>query len=152
MISFRVVCPRAMKKPEDRLDMLKDKYLKQVDLKQAEIAAIRQKIALLDELKSEADTLSLPDIPGTIPAKNGNSSEHSFASTGLTESVLNAVSWFGTKTFRPPEMRKHLLSVGFKPNGKNFNVSVATTLNRLAARGKLARETLNGKKVFRAKP
>ena len=141
-----------MKKPEDRLDMLKEKYLKQVDLKQAEISVIRQKIALLDELKSEADTLSLPGIPSAIPGVNGDQREHAFASTGLTESVLKAVSWFGTKPFRPPEMRKHLLKEGFKPSGKNFNVSVGTTLNRLAERGKLVRETLNGKKVFRAKP
>ena len=140
-----------MRKADDRLDMLRDKYLKQVDAKKSEISAIMQKIALLDELKAEADTLGLPGIPDATPAKNGEQADHPFASTGLTESIIKAVSWFGTKPFRPPEMQKHLLSVGFKPTGKNFNVSVGTTLNRLAERGKLVRETLDGKKVFRAK-
>lgn len=143
-----------MKNNEDRLDVLKAKYLKQIDAKQDEIAAIRQKLLVLDELKAEADNLELPELPISIPRKvlGADLSEHAFAATGLTDSVIKSVSWFGTKAFRPPDMRKHLLEHGFKPTGKNFGVSVGTTLKRLAARGKILCEDLNGKTVYRAKP
>src|SRR5437899_12832212 len=96
-----------MNTSEDRLDVLKAKYLKQIDIKQAEISTIRQKLLLLDELKAEADGLSL--FTAIIPTKAGTLKDHAFAATGLTESVMKSISWFGTKSFTPPEMRKHLL-------------------------------------------
>jgi hypothetical protein len=141
-----------MKPNEDRLDVLKEKYLKQIDSKQAEISAIRQKLSLLDELKAEADSLNLFNAPIPTTTKGDSLKDHPFSSTGLTDAVMQTVSWFGTKPFSPPEMRKHLLEVGFKPSGKNFNVSVGTTLKRLAAQKRILIENLNGKTVYRAKP
>jgi len=141
-----------MKTAEDRLDVLKKKYLGMIDTKQAEIQVIRQKLALLDELKAEADDgLELFGIP-TVATKSEALPDHPFAATGLTESVMKSLSWFGTRHFTPPEMREVLLKNGFKPSGKNFSISVGTTLKRLAAREKILSETLNGKTVYRAKP
>jgi hypothetical protein len=141
-----------MRTSEDRLDMLKSKYLKQIDNKQAEIAAIRQKLMLLDELKAEADSLGLFDAAITVVANTNGPKDHSFASTGLTDAVMNSVSYFGTRAFSPPEMRRYLLENGFKPSGKNFAVSVGTTLTRLAAREKILASVVNGRTVYRAKP
>jgi hypothetical protein len=141
-----------MNTSEDRLDILKAKYLKQIDAKNSEIATIRQKLALLDELKAEADGLALfdPMTTAKIPTQIGGINLVSGA--GLTETILSAVSSFGTKPFAPPAMRKHLLDHGFKPGGKNFSVSVGTTLKRLAAQNKILAEKFNGKTVYRAKP
>ena len=141
-----------MKTSEDRLDLLKAKYLKQIDAKRAEISTIQQKLSLLDELKAEADGLSLFAEPILSTAKNETKIESPVLATGLTDAVLNAVSAFGTKPFAPPAMRQHLLEGGFKPSGKNFGVSVGTTLKRLAAQNKILKENLNGKTVYRANP
>jgi hypothetical protein len=141
-----------MKPSEDRLDVLKGKYLKQIETKEAEISAIRQKLMLLDELKAEADNLSLISEPiGVVP--NGSAyAGHGFSATGLTDSIVKSISWFGAKPFSPPDMREYLLKSGFKPSGKNFSVSVGTTLKRLAEQKRILKEDLNGRTVYRAKP
>jgi hypothetical protein len=144
-----------MKPNEDRLDVLRKKYLKAVDYKLAEIDAIRRKISILDELSAEADTLNMPEMPVATPPKNADENGHAFSPSGLTDSVLGALTAFGTKHFTPPQMRDHLLKNGFKPKGKNFGVSVGTTLKRLAAKSKnppIVKEELNGKTLYRAKP
>ena len=135
---------------EDRLDVLKGKYLKLIETKQGEITAIRQKLSLLDELKAEADSLTL--FPTANLTENGKSKENQFAASGLTESVIKMASWFGDMPFTPPEMRDYLLKNGFKPAGKNFSVSVGTTLKRLAERGIILSDKMNGKTVYKAKP
>jgi len=142
-----------MKTSEDRLDVLKARYLKQIDAKQSEISAIRQKLALLDELKAEADSLSLfPAAPVADAVKADALNGHPLPALGLTDAIMQTVSWFGTKPFTPPDMRKHLLTIGFKPSGKNFDVSVSTTLKRLADQKRILKDTLDGKTVYMAKP
>ena len=140
------------KTTEDRLDVLKKKYLALIDTKQAEIKTIQQKLSLLEELKAEADDgLGLFSVSTVVP-KNEALVDRPFATTGLTESVLKSVSWFGTKPFSPPDVRNVLTKNGFKPGGKNFSVSVGTTLKRLVKQGKILTENIGGKTVYRAKP
>ena len=137
---------------EDRIDLLKEKYLKQIDVKQTEIAAIRQKLSILEELKAEVNGLVLFKEADGSPVKLAPTDNHLFVATGLTDAVMKSISWFGTKPFSPPMMRQCLLNNGFKPSGKNFNVSVGTTLKRLADQGRILKETVNDKPVYKAKP
>jgi hypothetical protein len=140
-----------MSNTEDRLEMLKARYLKQIEEKQAEIAAIKQRLLLLDDLQAEADNLLLIDSPVAPGSKMALRKGRPFTATGLTDSIISAAAAFNGKPFSPPEIRKYLLATGFKPAGKHFGVSVGTTLKRLAMQKRMVSETLNGKPVYRLK-
>jgi hypothetical protein len=153
MIANVLIMPlQSMAKSEDRLEMLKARYLKQIEEKQAEIAAVKQRLLLLDELKAEADNLLLIDSPMAPDPRLDPLPGHLGTGSGLTDAIINAAASFKGKPFSPPEMRKFLLATGFKPSGKHFGVSVGTTLKRLAMQKRMLCETLKGRPVYRLNP
>jgi hypothetical protein len=136
---------------------LRTKYLEQAKAKEAELAELRVKIAVLDELSVEAGELSSVKNRDSAHGRPAGSPKldaklnQAVLRSGLTNSVLIAITQDSSRLFSPPQMRDYLLANGFKPGGKNFGVSVGTTLKRLADQGRIMRETLNGKPVFKAK-
>lgn len=135
----------------DRLDILRARYVSQIDDLQSKITKITQKVAVLDELKAEADSLPL-ETKVSASTKNPSMEENAFAASGLTEAIMRLIVGFGTRPFTPPQVRDRLLELGFKPQGKNFGISVGTSLKRLSLQGRIVKDHLNGKTVYRAKP
>ena len=131
-----------MNAEQDRLETLLTRYKSQLESKRSELRVLEQNVALLIELKEEADNPSLFEasaIPLKATSANGieSASANALNAVLLTQAVLDAVQNFGQKPVSPPDIRKFLLSRGFRPQGKNFGVSVGTALRRLATQEKI---------------
>jgi hypothetical protein len=130
-----------MQHTEDRLTLLKGRYLAQIKGKEQEIEALRTKVKLLDEIDAEAQKfLSLGDNTASLKDKK------------LIEAALETVQAIGTNggvTTR--DVADYMRAHGFEFTGEHYLVSVATSLNRLADRGAIAsRKEENGRLKFTA--
>lgn len=134
-----IVC---MTDKQDRLVMLRNRYSSEISKKESELKELRGKLSLIDELESDADKL--------VPATNG---ELKFANgkTQLIDATLEAVNTIGNKGISTTKIVKYLKSNGFPIKGKNFPITVGTTLRRLADRQKINTDLKEGKRVFSPK-
>jgi hypothetical protein len=124
----------------DKFEILKAKYSEQIRTKERELSELKAKLRIIQELDGEASA-----IGGTV-AVDGK-----YSNLGLTESVLDAVATLGQGvTATGSTIAKYLLSQGFKPKGNNFQVSVGTTLKRLADRRKIQTKSEAGKRFYSA--
>ena len=123
--------------PPDRLSLLRGKYAGQLRAKKAEIEALEQKIALLDEL--DAESSALKDDSGLSP---GHYSEMS-----LMNAAYDAVKEIGGQA-TVTQVKKHLLDGGFVPKGKHFPISLARTLHRLHEVNKLETDLKDGRRRY----
>src|SRR5687767_3960867 len=91
---------------------LKQKYQALIDQKETELAALRNKLEVLEELEKEQRQLTL------------NVDATKYAGKKLTEAVVDAFNEFNGTGVTASELRKHLLTHGFKPIGKNLSTSI----------------------------
>lgn len=127
---------------QDKFQMLKSKYLEQVREKERELAGLRSKLQLIQELEQESESLN-----EASPA-NGK-----YRELGLTESVLDAIQSIGASNgVSATDVAKYLVSQGFQPKGKNFKVSVGSTLKRLVdPQQQIITELKDGQRLYRSK-
>src|SRR5712691_7804724 len=111
-----------MAEKHDKFQLLKSKYLEQVRTKERELSELKSKLVIIQELEAESETLN-----GSVVA------DGKYQNVKLTDAVLDAVQTVGVGAgVSASNVAKHLISQGFPPNGKNFLVTVGTTLRRLA--------------------
>jgi hypothetical protein len=125
----------------DRLSLLRGKYANLVRAKKAEIEALEQKMALIDEL--EAESSALKDDSVLSPGH--------YSEMRLTDAAYDAVKEIGGQV-TIGQVQKYLLDGGFVPQGKHFAISLAKTLQRLHERDKLETDLKNGKRRYWKKP
>src|SRR6266404_6287298 len=122
---------------QDKLELLKSKYLERIRQTERDLTELKQKVLLIEELETESESLDV-----------NSASAGAYRMLGLTEAVLDAVQLLGSQTgVSSGQVAKHLLKEGFKPKGKNFNVSVGTTLKRLA-KSKITTELKDGRRLY----
>jgi hypothetical protein len=123
--------------PPDRLSLLRNKYAAQLRAQKAEIEALEQKIALLDELDAESSALKDDSV-----LSPGHYSEMS-----LTDAAYDAVKEIGGQA-TITQVKKHLFNGGFVPKGKYFSISLARTLHRLHEQKKLETDLKDGRRRY----
>ena len=122
----------------DRLSLLRSKYASQLRTKKAEVAAIEQKIALIDELETESSALREDSV---LPSRG------QYSEMRLTDAALAAVEESGGRT-SIAAVKNHLLNGGYVPKGKNFSITLAKTLQRLHTQRKLETDKKDGKRRY----
>src|ERR1700677_3327812 len=130
---------------ENSIDALRKKYLRMRLDTEAQLASIRQKLAVLDELKAEASQsesgAGLTAAEVTSQFFKGIPPRKIPDDAGLTDAILLAAKAFFGKPFTPPQLRDCLLANGYKPiNIENFAIAIGTTLSRLVASDRLVSE------------
>jgi len=121
--------------PNDRLELLKAKYAKEIQSKEQELATLKAKLRNLVEFAEESESLKEP-----------KAAEDKYAKSGLTEAVSDALGclWRAGKGtaqgVTAGQIRDYILAHGFPLNAdpQNFSVAINVTLNRLAANGRIA--------------
>jgi hypothetical protein len=135
-----MVYPVQMTDKHDKFQLLKSKYLEQVRSKEKELDALKTKLQVIQELEAESEKLEVPLIA------NG-----AYRGLGLTDAVLDAVGILGVGNgVSATGVVKHLLAQGFQPKGKNFTISVGTTLKRLA-KSRIKTELRDGNRLYMPK-
>ena len=118
---------------EARLNRLKDSYLARIRERESEIANVKQKLAVVEQVL--ADCQHLGNLAPVAPTEN----RFSGAERGLTDALLVAMESIQHPA-RPPEIRDFLLANGFQPKAKRFLSHVSTTLRRLEQGGRITKE------------
>jgi len=117
-----------MEHNQDRLTLLKGRYLTQIKAKEAEIEELRTKVKLLDEIDAEAQKLLFL-----------GDSDQSLKGTKLIESALATVRAIGTNGgVTINDICDYMRAHGFEFQGDHYRVSVSVALKRLAERGQIA--------------
>ncbi len=130
-----------MNEKQDRLSMLKSKYSAEISKKESELKDLHEKLRLIDELESDAVKLT-PTPSGELKYANGK--------TQLIDAVLESVNTIGAKGVAAGKIAKYLKENGFPINGNNFNISVGTSLRRLASpeRNEIKSDKKGGSRVY----
>ncbi len=131
-----------MNEKPDRLKLLKNRYLSQITETEKQLSSLKAKVHLIDELESDAESLS-PATNGSLKYSNGN--------TKLIDAALEVVKTVGIEGITAPKVAKYLKDNGFEVKGKNFIISVGTSLKRLQARGSIVSERKEGSRLYMPK-
>lgn len=131
-----------MNEKPDRLKLLKNRYLSQITETEKLLSSLKVKVRLIDELESDAENLS------TVP--NG-SLKYSNGKLRLIDAALDVVKTVGIEGIQAPKVAKYLRDNGFEAKGKNFIISVGTSLKRLEARGSIVSERKEGSRLYMPK-
>jgi len=125
----------------DTLQLLKAKYLEKLRVQERTLAALKEKVRLIEELEDEAEGLA-----ATVAATT------KYETLGLTKAVEDAIQTIGTNGGASvTNVGKHLLAQGFKPKGKNFFISVGQTLKRLAKSERISTKSEAGHRFYMPK-
>ncbi len=110
-----------MDKGQDRLTLLRGRYLTQIRAKEAEIEELRSKVKLLDEIDAEAQKfLSLGDGDASLKGEK------------MIRAALQTVKAIGTNGgVTINEVVSYMQAHGFQFNGKNYRISLAKALKSL---------------------
>jgi hypothetical protein len=128
-----------VKDNQDRLAMLKNKYVAEISKKESELKELRTKLHLIDELEFDAVKLT-PTPNGELKFADGKKQ--------LIDAALDTVNTVGTNGISASKVAKYLKNNGFPIKGKNFIISVGTSLRRLAERNEIISELKDGKRIF----
>ena len=143
-----------MKTAEPTVSELKTQILARIASLESDLRAWRGRLTQFEETaKALGAPAVLPQPPAPasralVAALPPADPSPEISTMGLTEAikqVLRAVA--GAERLNPVEVRRRLEQAGFVPKGKNFHVSVGTTLRRLAKSGVLL-EKRKGKKRY----
>jgi hypothetical protein len=119
---------------EDKINtihLLRTRYLEKIRDAEHSLAAMRNKMRLIDELAMELEKMEIDEEP-ICRTVGENERELLYASTGLRDALLDTVKTLGVGGgITVGEVSKHLLREGFRPKNKNFNISVGLMLKRL---------------------
>ena len=127
---------------QDKLQLARAKFLEQIMTKETEIRALREKLALIDEVE---------DLFKDSNKEPG--SQQKYANMKLTKALLDAVQILGTNGgVAATDVRRYVEGNGYRhPNPKNFPVATVIALNRLGEQGKIISEKTDGRRLFKAK-
>jgi hypothetical protein len=134
----------------DKLQLLKTRYLELIRGTERTLAELKRKVAFIDELEKESDGIENgePAIQGIQSAKEAANATD-YTSTGLTEAALDAVRTLGAgNCVTASAVAGYLLGKGFRPKGKNFKISVGTTLKRLAKSDRIQTKSEDGMRLY----
>ena len=144
-----------MKTAEPTVSELKTQILARISSLESDLRAWRGRLTHFEETeKALGAPAVLPQSPApasqalVVAALPPADPSPEISTMGLTEAikqVLRAIA--GAERLNPVEVRRRLEQAGFVPKGKNFHVSVGTTLRRLAKSGVLL-EKRKGKKRY----
>lgn len=127
----------------------KQKIQSRIAALESELSIWRERFKNLDDVQKGIENLNTPRVidhatPEKLQSPNWR---HAFAASGLTEAIKGLL--IGSKLrLNPPQVRDKLLEKGFKPEGKNFSISVGTTLKRLSLNNGVLLEEQLGKKRY----
>ena len=143
-----------MKTAEPTVSELKAQILARITSLETDLKAWRGRLTHFEEtakaLGASAMLLQPPAAAPQAPVAPlpPGAPPPAIAALGLTQAVKQVLHAAGsTEQFNPVEVRRRLEQAGFVPKGKNFHVSVGTTLRRLAKSGVLL-EKRKGKKRY----
>ena len=122
----------------DKFTVLRNSYNAQLRKKKEEVAALENKIRLLDELESDSLSLSRQAAQPELVAR--------YSEAKLTDAALDAVTELGKPSVA--QVKRYLLANGFVPKGSNFGVSVAKTLQRLHGQGEVDTTKENYRRIY----
>lgn len=128
----------------DKLSLLKARYQNEINAREKELAQLRAKLQVIEELESESESLN----GSAVAAAAGKKYDH----MTLTEATLDAINTIAVGTLvTTSKVKKHMLANGFQPGGKNFTISLAKTLKRLADSSRIQqKKTDEGKRLYGA--
>ena len=122
----------ATEKTQDRLVLLRSHYLAQIKAKEAEVDALRNKLKLIDEVDSDADSIQTPTLGLTDSTLKGKM---------LTPAVYETIQTIGVGGgVQSAKIIKYMNNHGFEYSGKNFRTVLGQTLTRLMKQGKVIGE------------
>lgn len=130
--------------PNDRLQILKEKYDQEIQAKEQELVVLKSKREHLLKFAQESDEL-----------RNVNVEEDRYANMGMTDAVIDALNclWKSGKDTRitAPDIRNYLIFHGIplEERTKNFHVALSVTLKRLADSKRIVRVDENGKIFYK---
>lgn len=125
----------------DRFDILRAAYRESINAKQSEIRQLQEKLKLLDELDADIQRLGDAQSPSA-----------KYANWKLTKALFDAVQTIGGNGgVAATELRKYIITNGYRHAGKNFDVAAVIALNRLAENEKISSEKINGKRLYMVK-
>jgi hypothetical protein len=125
----------------DRLDILRAKYLDAITVKEHEIRQLRDKLKILDELDSDCQKLTESPAPNKLK----------YAGSKLTKVIYDAVQNIGRNGgVSATDVRKYITANGYKHAGKNFDVATVIALSRMAERGDIQTEKVGNKRLYKA--
>lgn len=126
------------------IQALRQRYAVELTEHEKRLSAIRAKVQVLDELLAEQ-----VNGQAIIPA----TSKTDVVPEGITEATMWVVNKHGKGAgLGKGAVREHMLASGYKPNGKNFDGTLHTTLKRLVQSERILGEKTNGVWTYRAKP
>jgi len=119
------------------LEKLKQKYTDQIKKMESELERLRSKLSVVEEVDADERSLDL------------NLGSTKYAGKGMTEAVFMAVHELGKAGATAGQVRRHILANGFQSASQNIAVSVGTTLKRLAEKGKINGDLIDGKRIYK---
>jgi len=124
---------------QDRLILLKGRYISQIATKKEELADLEKKLKVIEEVTSEANEL--------FPSQT---TSESLAGKGISEAALITVNMIGKNGgVSSGAVASYMISNGFTTTSKNFRVILGQTLDRLREKGKiLGSQEAKGKPWF----
>jgi hypothetical protein len=134
----------------DRITFLRLKYASAINAKENELEALRDKLALLDELEADSS-----GFEGGDQKPNGESNGHENKRTapihtGMTEAAFEAMKKLGAGHWTDTAaVREHMIKSGFTGYTKNFTIQLGTTLKRLTKQKRLKTRTHLGSRQFK---
>jgi hypothetical protein len=131
----------------DRLAILRAKYKDAIASKEAETAQLREKLKLLDELETEAQSI----VASTGQRQQTNDSPN-YGEVTITKAIMDAMQNIGLNGgVSASDIRKYIEAHGYKATEKYFNQTVSLTLRRLARAGKIDTAKVDERRVYKAK-
>jgi hypothetical protein len=134
----------------DKLQLLKTRYLERIRDTERILAELKGKVGVIDELESESAKLESGE--SEVASEGATGTAKKYSETKLTEAVFDAVQVLGIKGISARKAATYILVNGFKPQGKNFIISVGQTLRRLTTQGKIETALIGGGRVYISKP
>ncbi|HVM62089.1 MAG TPA: hypothetical protein VMV72_14600 [Verrucomicrobiae bacterium] len=117
-----------MEQNQDRLTLLKGRYLAQIKSKETEIEELRTKVRLLDEIDAEAQKfLSLGDNDLNLKGEK---------MVKAAQRTVNSIGTNGGVTIS--DVADYMKAHGFEFVGENYKISLAKALKALASRGAIS--------------
>jgi hypothetical protein len=130
--------------PNDRLEILKANYEREIQDTETKLHELKAKLATLITLAQESEKLTNPE-----------SNPDKYANKGLTDAILDAVNCLKSVTASgatASQIRDYLIAHGFTPNEENphnFSIAASITLKRLAESGRVHRTPLESGNYYK---
>ena|ERR1039457_3899472 len=137
---------------DDKLAIARKMYSGLIIQKNNEIKDLEAKIKFLNEIESEIK-IQVPEDKTPLPGL-GITDSLRYTKMGLTEAANDALVQLvrnHVKGTTKSEVAKYMIENGFKPNGKNYLISVDTALRRAVDSGRITSTLKDGRRIYQLK-